>query len=138
MPIGYVSRTESFSAAHRLHTPHLSDEKNLQVYGKCNGLHGHNYRVTVTVRGEIDPDTGMIVDLGMLKKVMWERALNLLDHANLENIEYFKVRPSTAENIAVYMWKALCDHVNTMSESAKLYSLRVQETEHNAAEYRGE
>ncbi|XP_015224848.1 PREDICTED: 6-pyruvoyl tetrahydrobiopterin synthase-like [Cyprinodon variegatus] len=68
--IGYITRVQSFSACHRLHSLHLSDEENKEVYGKCNNPygHGHNYKVEVTVRGKIDPVTGMVMNLTDLKR----------------------------------------------------------------------
>lgn len=84
---------ESFSAAHRLHSKHLSDEENAELYGKCNQIygHGHNYRVEVTVEGEISEKTGMIVDLSWLKKTIWSAALGKLDHTNLDKQHDFFV-----------------------------------------------
>lgn len=136
MPVVSFTRTESFSAAHRLHNPSLSEEENRELFGKCNhpAGHGHNYRVDVTVKGEIDARTGMVVDAGKLSKVIWQEALVLLDHRNIDvDIEWFRSggKPSTAENIAIFIWEMLRRHLPS------LYSVRVQETDHNAAEYFG-
>lgn len=136
---GLVTRSESFSAAHRLHALQLSSDENVRLYGKCNNEHGHghNYRVEVTVSGEIDPVTGMVVDLSQLKALMWSQALDRLDHRHLDKeVSFFHTRPSTAENIAVYVWQALVAQVEAMG--ARLVSVRIKETEHNSAEYRGE
>lgn len=140
MAYGYVTRSEFFSAAHRLHSHQLSAEENQRVYGKCNNEHGHghNYRVSVTVSGEIDPATGMVVDLSLLKQLMWsDEVLAGLDHRHLDKeVEFFQKRPSTAENIAVYVWEKMVGPIQALK--AQLVSVRIDETEHNSAEYRGE
>uniref|UniRef100_A0A1A8CGF2 6-pyruvoyl tetrahydrobiopterin synthase n=3 Tax=Nothobranchius TaxID=28779 RepID=A0A1A8CGF2_NOTKA len=90
--IGYLTREQSFSACHRLHSVHLSDEENKQVYGKCNNPngHGHNYKVEVTVRGKIDPITGMVMNLTELKRCIEEVIMIPLDHKNLDkDVPYF-------------------------------------------------
>lgn len=93
MPIGYITRAESFSAAHRLYSNQLSAEENLRLFGKCanpNG-HGHNYKVEVMVRGEIDPVSGMIANVAELKEIIWAHALDHLDHSNLDcDVDFFK------------------------------------------------
>jgi 6-pyruvoyltetrahydropterin/6-carboxytetrahydropterin synthase len=133
--IGYISRTESFSAAHRLYIKTLAEAENCALFGKCtnpNG-HGHNYRVEVTVRGEISPDTGMVADIAELKRVIWEAALDQLDHRNLEmDVPFFEGHISTVENVAVYIWNALKPRI------PGLYEVSVHETDNNRAIYRGE
>ncbi|XP_070621683.1 6-pyruvoyl tetrahydrobiopterin synthase-like isoform X2 [Erythrolamprus reginae] len=87
-----VSRCAAFSASHRLHSPLLSDEENLKLFGKCNNPngHGHNYKVEVTVQGEIDPLTGMVINLTDLKDYMEETIMGPLDHKNLDkDVPYF-------------------------------------------------
>eukprot|EP01120_Amphizonella_sp_Union-15-10_P016526 TRINITY_DN875_c0_g1_i1.p1 TRINITY_DN875_c0_g1~~TRINITY_DN875_c0_g1_i1.p1 ORF type:complete len:147 (-),score=12.54 TRINITY_DN875_c0_g1_i1:113-553(-) len=136
--VGYIARLESFAAAHRLHSPLLSDSENLALYGKCNHVsgHGHNYRVTVTVQGPIDPRTGMITNLTTLKELIWERALVHLDHRHLDkDVEFFSRYPSTAENVAVYVWQALVDQFKS---PIRLFEVQIQETDSNSAIYRGE
>lgn len=89
--------------------------------------------VEVTVCGEIDPATGMVVDLARLKALMWSAALDHLDHRNIDrDVAEFAAVPSTAENIAVYIWRRLAGCL------PQLHAVRVHETEHNIAEYRGE
>ncbi|KAF3830887.1 hypothetical protein GH733_002125 [Mirounga leonina] len=87
-----VSRLVSFSATHRLHSKSLSNEENLKLFGKCNNLngHGHNYKVVVTVHGEIDPVTGMVMNLTDLKEYMEEAIMKPLEHKNLDlDVPYF-------------------------------------------------
>jgi 6-pyruvoyltetrahydropterin/6-carboxytetrahydropterin synthase len=138
MKIVYVSRTETFSAAHRLHSVHLTAEENQAIYGKCNHphSHGHNYRVTVTVKGPLEKHTDMVINLRDLK-IMLGEVLEVLDHRHLDiDIEYFKGRPSTAENVAIYIWEQLEEKL--INYSCRLAEVKVDETEHNAAIYRGE
>lgn len=137
MPTVYVTRRVRFSAAHRLHNPAKSDEWNQEVYGKCNhpGWHGHNYVLEVTVAGEPDPETGYVLDLGALKRLVLERAVEAMDHRNLNtDVPWLAgVIPST-ENVCVAIWERLAGHL----PAGRLHAVRLQETEHNAAEYRGE
>ncbi|KAI9347957.1 hypothetical protein DFJ73DRAFT_835950 [Zopfochytrium polystomum] len=134
-PIVVISRRESFSAAHRLHSLHLTDEENVNVFGKCNSKngHGHNYSVEVFVKGEIDQRTGMVMNLTDLKHVLKEKVVDVMDHKNLDlDVEYFKTTPSTAENIVVFIWNSLLPAV------PGLFEVKLHETEHNAVSYRGE
>jgi 6-pyruvoyltetrahydropterin/6-carboxytetrahydropterin synthase len=137
MPTVYVTRVARFNAAHRLHNPAKSDEWNRQTYGKCNNpnWHGHNYRLEVTVAGEPDPDTGYVVDLAELKRILHERVVDRLDHKNLNvEVDFLEgVLPST-ENVAVAIWRQM----EGALPAGRLVSVRLWETEHNMAEYRGE
>ncbi|XP_021368616.1 6-pyruvoyl tetrahydrobiopterin synthase-like [Mizuhopecten yessoensis] len=136
-PIVYISRTESFSACHRLHSTQLSDEENRKIFGKCNNPygHGHNYSVEVILRGPVDPVTGMVMNLTDLKKFMNMAIMDVMDHKNVDkDVPYFKDVVSTAENIAVFIWKSLSQHL----ESGLLYEVKVHETGKNVAFYRGE
>ncbi|XP_077595036.1 6-pyruvoyl tetrahydrobiopterin synthase [Stigmatopora nigra] len=135
--IGYMTRIQSFSACHRLHSVHLTDEENLQIYGKCNNPHGHghNYKVEVTVRGKIDHITGMVMNLTDLKRYIEEVIMIPLDHKNLDkDVPYFADIASTTENLAVYIWnnmtKAIAPNV--------LHEIKIHETDKNIIVYRGE
>ncbi|XP_030610819.1 6-pyruvoyl tetrahydrobiopterin synthase [Archocentrus centrarchus] len=135
--IGYISRTESFSACHRLHSIQLSDEENKEVYGKCNNPngHGHNYKVEVVVRGKIDPKTGMVMNLTDLKKCIEEAIMIPLDHKNLDkDVPYFASVVSTTENVAVYIW----DNMVKVLPPGLLYEIKIHETDKNVVIYRGE
>ena len=137
MPITYVTRRVHFNAAHRLHNPDRSDEWNRTVFGKCNlpNWHGHNYIVEVTVSGTPDPDTGYVIDLGDLKKIINERIVDVCDHRNLNlDVPFLTgILPST-ENLAIAFWGRIHDQL----PNGKLYAIKVYETERNLAEYRGE
>jgi 6-pyruvoyltetrahydropterin/6-carboxytetrahydropterin synthase len=132
-----VTRTETFCAAHRLDSKALGVEENQKIYGKCNweGGHGHNYKVEVTVAGELDEVTGMVVNLSELKDCIWKYALDSLDHRNIDvDVEYFNARPSTTENVARYIWLQLVDRIPS---PARLYKIKIYETDKNHATYRG-
>ena len=102
-----VSRKAHFNAAHRLYHKDWSDDKNTEVFGKCNNpnYHGHNYELIVSVTGEIDPETGFVMDMKVLKDLIEEKVEDALDHKNL-NVEVpeFKNLNPTAENISIVIW----------------------------------
>lgn len=133
----YVTRTLRFNAAHRLHNPDKSDEWNRETFGKCNNpnWHGHNYRLEVTVVGEPDEETGYVIDLSELKRIINDRVVSIVDHSNLNvDVDFLKgIMPST-ENFAVAIWRCLEDAL----PAGKLYRIRLYETENNMAEYYGE
>ena len=132
----YLTRKEYFSASHRLFNPKFSYEENLEIYGKCaypNG-HGHNYEIVVTVAGEPDKETGMIIDLKKLSDVMKKELIDKVDHKHLNcDVDFLKDIIPTAENLAMVFWEILSPRIST----GRLYSLRVYETMNNYAEYRG-
>ncbi|MGE0773208.1 MAG: 6-pyruvoyl tetrahydropterin synthase family protein [Cyclobacteriaceae bacterium] len=129
-----VSRKEHFNAAHRLFNPEWSDEKNLEVFGKCSNpnYHGHNYELIVTLVGEPDPQTGYVYDMKVLSDLIKEYVTKQFDHKNLNlDTSYFKQLNPTAENIAVVIWRILRQHIdNKFDLKIKLY-----ETERNSVEY---
>lgn len=136
LPVVYITRKETFSASHRLHSPKLSDEENRLIFSKCNNKngHGHNYTVKVTVCGPVDPFTGMVMNLTDLKKHI-SSVLDHLDHKNLDvDVPYFTDICSTAENIAVYIWNSL----SKLLPQGTLYEVKINETDKNSARYRGE
>ncbi len=129
-----VSREEHFNAAHRLYNPAWTDEKNDEVFGKCNNpnFHGHNYRLIVTVKGEPNPETGYVMDLKELSGVINTNVLRHLDHKNLNlDTPWFRDLNPTAENIAVVIWNILRKHVDHRLD----LTVRLYETERNFVEY---
>ncbi len=105
-----VSRKAHFNAAHRLHIENWSDKKNTKIFGKCSNpnYHGHNYELIVSLTGEIDPVTGMVMDLKDLKDIIKKHVEDPLDHKNLNlDVEYFKSVMPSAENICIYIWETL-------------------------------
>src|SRR5436853_4328590 len=106
----FLSRRADFSASHYYHNPVFSEAENQRVFGKCanrNG-HGHNYTLEITVKGEVDPRTGFVVDLKELKDIMNREVVDAMDHRhlNLEVPEFAKFIPTT-ENLAIVAWKRL-------------------------------
>ena len=131
----YLTISTHFSAAHRLALPHLSTEENFEIYGKCarpNG-HGHNYHLEVTVFGEIDPRTGMIVDLVALNQVIKDYVIERLDHTFLnKDIPYFGEVVPTAENIALYISHLLRSPIQKLG--ASLHKVKLIESPNNSCE----
>ena len=137
MPIARVTRRVHFSAGHRLHNPAFDDERNRRTYGLCNNPngHGHNYDLEVTVSGEVDPDTGFVMDLKRLKVLLGEQVLSDLDHANLNvDVDWLAGVIPTTENLAVAIWQRLEGRLGDV----RLECVRIWETERNLVEYRGE
>ncbi|SNZ02104.1 6-pyruvoyl trahydropterin synthase family protein [Flagellimonas pacifica] len=131
-----VSRKASFNAAHRLHRPDWSPEKNNAVFGKCNNprYHGHNYELIVSVEGEIDQETGFVIDLKVLKDLIRMHVEESLDHKNLNaDVPEFKNLNPTAENIAVVIWNKLRPHI----EETKKLEVILYETPRNFVTYSG-
>lgn len=129
-----VYRKEHFNAAHRLFNPHWDNEKNDAVFGKCNNLnyHGHNYELVIKVTGEIDPDTGYVIDLKYLSELIKTQILNRFDHKNLNlDTEEFKNLNPTAENIAVVIY----DILRPLLQQQYTLKVRLYETERNFVEY---
>ena len=127
-------RKAHFNAAHRLHNPNWSDEKNQAVFGLCNNpnYHGHNYELEIKVVGEVDPETGYLIDLKVLKDMIKNKIELRFDHKNLNlDTEEFKELNPTAENICYVIWKIL------RAELDKKYELtvRLYETPRNYVEY---
>lgn len=135
-----VTRSYDFSASHRLHSAHLSDEENRALFGKCdnpNG-HGHNYGVEVTVSGQPDPRSGMLVDLENLDRIVGEEVLTAFDHKhlNLDTPEFAQINP-TSEMLTVVIWEKLARRL-PVSGPVRLASVVVRETARNSFEYKGE
>jgi len=134
----YITRRETFNAAHRLFRPEWDDDRNLQVFGKCSNpnWHGHNYVLYVTLKGEVDPQTGFLINLKDLSQIIKSRIIEKLDHRNMNlEVDFMKdVIPST-ENLAIGIWNELEEPVNALG--ASLHCVKVSETENNFAEYYG-
>ena len=132
----YITRKLEFCASHRLYNPEYSDEKNARVFGLCNNPngHGHNYVMEVTVRGEVHPETGMVLDLKALKKLVNEEIILKVDHKNLNvDVPFLSDVIPTAENLAIRFWEAL----ETKLEGGELYEIKLYESERNFVIYRG-
>ncbi|XP_025200976.1 6-pyruvoyl tetrahydrobiopterin synthase [Melanaphis sacchari] len=138
MPLASITRVEKFSSCHRLHSNNLSNEENVNIFGKCNNKngHGHNYKVEVTVKGLMDENTGMVMNVADLKKYIDIAVMEPLDHKNLDmDVPYFKDRVSTTENVAIFIWQSL---KNVMHNPNLLYKVKLFETDKNIVVYKGE
>ena len=127
-------RKAHFNAAHRLHNPNWSEEKNREVFGLCNNpnYHGHNYELEVKVTGEVDPETGYLIDLKYLKDIITEHVEHRFDHKNLNlDTEEFRELNPTAEHICFVIWKILDEQLDDKYEVA----VRLYETPRNYVEY---
>ena len=134
----YITRRERFNAAHRLFKPEYSDERNLQVFGKCSNpnWHGHNYTLFVTVRGDVNPDTGFLVNLKDLSYLIDQRVIEKLDHRNINlEVDFMAGKLASTENLAIGIWNELCDPIKEMG--AELHNIKLYETENNFVEYFG-
>lgn len=133
----YLTRKAEFSSSHFYRNPAWSNEENLRRFGKCanpNG-HGHNYTLEVTVAGEVDPVTGFVVDLKLLKDILEEQVVSVYDHRHLNyEVPEFKDQIPTTENIAVAIW----NRIDGKIPNAKLKRVRVYEMPDLFADYYGE
>ena len=131
-----VCRKEHFNAAHRLNNPAWNKEKNEEIFGKCNypNFHGHNYDLVVKVTGDIDPATGYVMDMKVLKQLIRDEVTEPFDHRNLNlDVPEFKDRIPTAENIAVLIWEKLRQKIDSKLDLQVI----LYETERNFVEYSG-
>ena len=139
MPIAYITRRERFSSAHRLFKSELDDSGNYELYGKCShsNWHGHNYELFVTVKGEVDAETGYVANLKTISNLIKNEIIEKLDHKNLNlDVDFLKGVIPTTENLAIAIWQCLEPKINMLG--ASLYKVKVQETENNFVEYLGE
>jgi len=136
MPEVTITRRLTFNAAHRVHNPSLSDAENQRLFGKCNNpnWHGHNYVLEVSVTGPVDPRTGYVIDLGIVKRIVQEHVVDKVDHRNMNlEVDFMRGVIPTTENIVVRCWNVLADAI----APARLSRLRLWETENNYVEYEG-
>lgn len=135
----YITRRERFNAAHRLFRNDFDDEKNFEVFGKCSNpnWHGHNYELFVTIKGDINPQTGFLVNLTDLKHIIREKVTDKLDHKNLNTeVDFLKGKFTSTEVLCVSIWNQLEDEIKNLG--AQLHKVKVLETENNFVEYYGD
>ena len=133
----YVTRRAEFSASHYYHNPQMSPEENQRIFGKCNNPHGHghNYTLEVTVAGDVDAKTGMVMDLKDLKTLLQSEVLDVMDHRFLnKEVPVFASKIPTTENIAVEIWRLLAPKLKL----GKLHRIRLYETPDLFVEYFGD
>jgi 6-pyruvoyltetrahydropterin/6-carboxytetrahydropterin synthase len=134
----YITRKASFNAAHKLSRPDWSLDKNKEVFGKCSNpnWHGHNYQLYVTVKGEVNPETGFLVDLKWLKDITNTYVVDKIDHMNLNlDVDFMEGKLASTENLVIAIWDILHPHIK--AEGAELHCVKIYETENNFVEYFG-
>ncbi|WP_185872083.1 6-pyruvoyl trahydropterin synthase family protein [Blattabacterium cuenoti] len=129
-----ISRKGHFSAAHKLYNNYWNHEKNIKIFGKCAYYHGHNYKYIVSITGKINVETGFVLNLQNLKKILFEEIETIFDHKNinLDLKEFSSINP-TAENIVIFMW----NKINKRISSDLDLKITLYETENNFVEYDG-
>jgi 6-pyruvoyltetrahydropterin/6-carboxytetrahydropterin synthase len=135
----FLTRRERFNAAHRMFRAEWSDEKNLQVFGKCSNpnWHGHNYVLLITVKGVLNPETGYVVDLSKLSQIIRTTVIDKLDHKNINiEVDFMKDKIVSSENIAIGIWEQLEPPIKNLG--IELHCVRIEETENNFVEYFGD
>lgn len=135
----YITRRERFNSAHKLFREDWSEEQNLEIFGKCSNpnWHGHNYELFVTVKGEINPETGFVIDLKELKNIINSYVTSELDHKNINlDVDFMKGKMASTEVLAVTIFDRLKTHIE--EQGAKLHSVKLFETENNFVEYLGD
>jgi 6-pyruvoyltetrahydropterin/6-carboxytetrahydropterin synthase len=131
----YLGRRYRFSASHRLHVDGFSDERNREVFGKCNNPfgHGHNYWLEIVLSGKVDPITGMVCNLVEIDEFAHQSLIAKFDHQNLNTLPEFAALVPSTENLAIVIWEILKGFT-----AAKIEKIRIEETPNNSFEYRGE
>ncbi len=138
MPLLYITRKEHFNAAHQLWNTKISDEDNFILFGKCANpnFHGHNFDLYVCVKGQPDPETGLVMDLKKLKIIIREQVIDDLDHQNLNlDVPWLQGKMPSIENIAVAIWNRIAPH---LPEGVALHKITLWETQNNFVEYFGD
>ena len=134
----YLTRRERFCAAHRLFRADWDDDKNRKVFGQCSNpnWHGHNYVLFVTVKGEINSETGFLINLKDLSKILKEHVIGKIDHKNLNTeVDFLQRKIISTENIAISIWEQIEPHIKALN--ARLHCVKIVETENNYVEYFG-
>ena len=130
----YLTKTFHFCAAHQYGHEDWSEQKNIDTFGADAQIHGHNYTLEVTVKGEINPDTGFIVDLAHLKEIVNTNIIKKLDHSQIEkDITWFKNKQPSSENLVVFIWEVIAHDL----KGVKLHRIRLQETPTITTDYYG-
>lgn len=132
-----ITRRETFNAAHRLYNPKWDDQKNFEFFGPCSRMHGHNWELFVTIEGEVEEDTGFVIDLKALSKIMRDEVISKVDHTYLnEDVEFLKGKLPTTENFAIAIWHIL-QPILQNKHGVSLYKIKLTETANHYVEYFG-
>jgi len=130
----YITKVYHFCAAHQYGQSNWSDDKNKQVFGPDAKVHGHNYKLEVTITGEINPETGFLIDLGELSAIVNDHVLSKLDHSQFEkDLEWFKDKQPSSENLVIFIWGEISKHL----KGANLHRIRIVETPTIYTDYYG-
>lgn len=133
----FVTKKISFCASHRLHNPRLSDSVNREIFEVCNNLngHGHTYTLEVTVKGSVNPETGMVINVRELKRIINREIFEHVDHKNLNvDVPWLEDKLPTTENLCVAFWQRLERNIS----NGKLHSIKLSESPNSVFEYLGE
>ncbi|MCW3076505.1 MAG: 6-carboxytetrahydropterin synthase [Bacteroidetes bacterium] len=133
----YLTRHEHFNAAHKLYNPDWSDKKNEEVFGKCanSNWHGHNYELLVTIKGEVNPETGFLMDAKILSKILQDEVCEKLDHKNLNmDVDFLTGKLASTENLTVAIWDQIAPH---LPMNVQLHCVKLYETPRIYVEYFG-
>lgn len=129
-----ITKRYHFCASHKYGNNYWSEEKNLEVFGKDYNTHGHNYVLEVSVTGPIDPDSGWLVDLPSLNKIVKSKVVNVLDHSQIEkDVEWFKNKQPSSENLLIWIWDQIFEDIT----DCKLHRIRLVETHSIFNDYYG-
>jgi len=134
----HITRRKRFSAAHMLRNDNWNEQKNLDVFGNCSNKnwHGHNFELFVTVKGEINPDIGFVINLNQLSQILNEKVIDKLDHKNINlEVDFMKDIIASTENLAIAIWKEIEKDIKDLG--ANLHCIEVRETENNFVTYFG-
>lgn len=133
-----VTRKAHFNAAHKLWNPNWDEARNEEVFGKCahKNWHGHNFELWVTIAGEVDPDTGFVLDLKVLKRLIQDKVIEPLDHSNINmDVPFMQGRLASTENLAIAIWDQLYEDL--LNPRYRLHCIRLAETHQNSVTYYG-
>lgn len=134
----YLTRRERFCAAHRLFREEWEDSKNEEIFGQCShpNWHGHNYILYVTVKGELNPETGFVVNIKRLSKIIKEKVIEKIDHKNINiDVGFMQDKIASTENLSIGIWEQLKPAITALG--IELHCIKIQETENNFVEYFG-
>ena len=131
----YLTKQYKFCAAHRYWNDDWSDQKNIEVFDEDIKIHGHNYALSITVKGQIDTDSGFIVDIKKLNKIVSKYIIDIFDHSQIEkDIDWFKNKQPSTENMIFFMWNEIVDRIPS---GAILYCIKLRETPTIFSKYYG-
>ena len=132
----YITRRERFASAHKLENVKLSNEENNNIFGPCYNIHGHNYELFVTVKGEVSQKTGFVTNLKDLDKLLKSLVISKLDHQIINDVSFMKNKIASTENVCIAIWEELYEPIKK-NLNCELFCVKVLETENNIFEYFG-